>query len=413
MYAVVIGMMSSQPTAMLIAWPLQIGLYWWLFGKFKLTRFAGFILIPPVVLLGFQFYWSATHAYLVADRYVVADRSHYVPGTRVKSGAYNQTDPDAQDWSLAEVYIGVDGFRADPATGVGNPKTCRYVLIGDSMIYGSGLVYAATLGPTLKQLGLEACVFGVTGNSPADYLATLKFVAERVEPGALIAFYLYAYNDFVGLSKYATRRARGYAARFPRITERIQAFDIWRRSTIVHAWFHSPRTARALKSWQYPVAGGKQIKISDASDPQKFAKPPPLNDNQKKALKFFFDGVSETAKGRNWRIVMLIHPDNSEIYANLAGGASALRDLDPRRADGLAMCKQTSFICGDLSSFLYERAYREGNTRFSPTTAIFPSSALGLWRKILLIWRNPTWPLGFKRFRVLAATIRSSSDAAH
>ena len=364
LYAVLVGMISPQLRSALIAWPIQIFFFWILFGQFKLIRYTGFILIPPVLLLAFQFYWSANHPGLVADKFVAYDRSHYVAGTRVKATAYNQTDPDATGWNMAEIFIGADGFRADPTTERGNPKTCHYVLIGDSMIYGSGLVYSDTLGPVLNGLGIEACVFGVTGNSPADYLATLSFVAERIAPGAFVAFYIYAYNDFVGLSKYMTRRARGYAERFPTVAEWAHRFDLWRRSTIVYAWFHAPRVRPVVKPWQYPVAGGKQIKLNYASDPQNYDKPAPLDSRQRQALKFFFDGVGESARGRNWRIAMVIHPDHSEIYANLARGAQVLQDLDPRRADGLAMCKSTSFICGDISAILYDRMLREGKNPF-------------------------------------------------
>jgi hypothetical protein len=364
LYAVMIGMIATQLRAALIAWPLQVVFFWLLFGKFKLVRFVGFILIAPVLLLGFQFYWSARHPGLVADKYVAYDRSHYLPGTRVKNSAFNQTDPDATGWNVAEIFIGADGFRADPATERGNPETCRYVLIGDSMVYGSGLVYSDTLGPVLREMGMEACVFGVTGNSPADYLSTLKFVADRIAPGAYVAFYIYAYNDFVGMGKYLTRRARGYATRFPRIAEWTHRFDLWRRSTIVYAWFHAPRSRAVLKHWQYPVAGGKQVKLSYATDPQNYDKPLPLDSKQTEALKFFFDGVKETAQGHNWRIAMLIHPDNSEIYANLASGAKALQDLDPRRADALSKCKAANFICVDISAFIYDKMISEGKNPF-------------------------------------------------
>jgi hypothetical protein len=47
-----------------------------------------------------------------------------------------------------------------------------------------------TQGPARKGTGVDACVFGVTGNSPIDYLATLRYVAHRIEPGAHVAFYL-------------------------------------------------------------------------------------------------------------------------------------------------------------------------------------------------------------------------------
>jgi len=348
----------------LIAWPIDIVVFWILFGRFKLLRFTGFILVPPVLLIVFQFYWSARHPGIVADKYVAYDRSHYVPGTRVKATAYNQTDPDAAGWNVAEIFIGADGFRADPVSGRGNPKSCQTVLIGDSMIYGHGLIYSDTLGSVLREMGIEACVFGVTGNSPADYLSTLNFVADRIAPGAYIAFFIYAYNDFAGFIKYMTRRMRGYSGLFPLITEWTARFDLWRRGTVVYAWFHAPRARPVPKRWQYQVTGGNPIKLLYAQDPQNYDKPRPLDNKQRQALKFFFDGVRETAWGRNWRIAMVIHPDHAEIYANLARGSRVLEDLDPRRAAGLEMCKATSFSCEDISRFIYEKTVAEGKNPY-------------------------------------------------
>ena len=363
-YAVMIATMNSKLPGALIAWPINVVIFWILFERFKLLRFAGFILVPPVLFVGFQAFWSASHPGAVADKYMAHDRSHYVPGTRVKAAAHNQNDPDAMGWNVTEIMIGADGFRADPASGRGNPEICRYVLIGDSMIYGSGLVYADTFGPVLSELGLQACVFGVTGNSPADYLSTLNFVAGRIAPGAYVAFYLYAYNDFVGLSKYMTRRARGYSGLFPIIAEWTARFDQWRRETIIYAWFHAPRVRPVMKPWQYQVGDDRQIKFLYARDPKEYDKPGALDDKQRQALKFFLDGVSQSAKGRNWRIAMVIHPDHSEIYANLARGARALEDLDPRRADGLEMCRARKFSCEDISHLIYEKTIAEGKNPF-------------------------------------------------
>lgn len=363
-YAVMVGTMSAQLPVVLIAWFINIVIFWILFEKFKWLHFAGFILVPPVLMLGFQFYWSASHPGVVADKYMAYDRSHYVPGTRVKATADNQNDPDAIGWNVAEILIGADGFRADPASGRGNPQSCQYVLIGDSMIYGSGLVYADTLGPVLSEMGLQACIFGVTGNSPADYLSTLNFVAGRIAPGAYVAFYIYAYNDFVSLSKFMSRRVRGYSGLFPMITEWTARFDQWRRGTIIYAWFHAPRLRPAMKPWQYQVGNSKQIKVLYARDPKDYDRPRALDNDQRQALNFFLDGVSQSATGRNWRIAMVIHPDHSEIYANLARGARVLEDLDPRRADGLEMCKATKFSCEDISRFIYEKMISEGKNPF-------------------------------------------------
>lgn len=338
LYAVLVGMSFAQLPGALIAWPIYIILFWLLFDKFKLLRLVGFVLVPPVLLLGFQFYWSVRHPGAVADKYLAYDRSHYLPGTRVKAPTYNETDPNAAGWKLQEILIGSDGFRADPTTERGNPKNCRYVLIGDSMIYGSGLAYADTFGPVLSEMGIEACVFGVTGNSPADYLATLQNVANRIAPGAFVAFYIYAYNDFVILSKYLTRRIRGYSSLFPTLAEWTSRFDQWRRATIVFAWFNAPRAMPAVKQWQTPAATGKPITLQAAKATQLYVKPASLDSKQRHALKLFFDGVGEIARGRDWRISMVIHPDHTEVYANLARGARVFEDLDPRRGEGFEMC---------------------------------------------------------------------------
>ncbi|MSP38528.1 MAG: hypothetical protein EXR70_08565 [Deltaproteobacteria bacterium] len=364
LYAVLVGMISGALRGALISWPIMMAISWTLFGPLKLMRFVGFILILPVALIGFEFYYSARRPGTVADQYMALDRSHYVPGTRVNVKSPNQSDPDASGWKFDELFIGADGFRADPISTRGNPRRCQYALIGDSMIYGSGLVYHDTFGPVLTELGIQPCVFGVTGNSPADYLATLKYVSQRIAPGAFVAFYLYAYNDFVGVNKYFTRRARGLAGKFPTIADLTERFDRWRRATFTFAWFHAPRVKAALKPWQYAVDGVKQVKLRYAHDPQNFDPRRPLDDKQRLALKLFFDGVADSAKDRNWRIAMVIHPDHAEIYANLARSARTLVDLDPRRGAALAMCKATSFGCEDISGWIYQRMIAEGQNPY-------------------------------------------------
>lgn len=363
-YTFMAGMISTQLMKVWIAWPINAVICWLLFDKFKLIRLAGFILAPPVALLGFQYFWSAGQAGAIANNVTVSDRSHYVPNTRLTKPDPNRSDPEAFGWQVAEILIGADGFRADPATGRGNPASCQHVLIGDSMIYGSGLAYADTLGPVLSQMGLPACVFGVTANTPADYLATLYYVSDRIAPGAYVAFYIYAYNDFVGINKYVIRRTRDIFGFVPLITEWVARFDRWRRGTIVYAWFHAPRRAPVMKPWQYPIGAGKQIKLVYATDPMDYQKPSRLDHSQREAFQLFLDGVGETAKGRDWRIAMLIHPDNAEVYANLARGAQPWTDLDPRRADGLAMCQAAKFSCHDISRLIYERMIAAGKNPF-------------------------------------------------
>jgi hypothetical protein len=119
-----------------------------------------------------------------------------------------------------------------------------------------------------------------------------------------------------------------------------------------------------MKPWQYSVDGAKQVKLLYAHDPVNYDKPRPLDDKQRLALKLFFDGVAATAKQRNWHIAMVIHPDDAEIYANLARGARAFADLDPRRAGALQMCKTTSFDCEDISGWIYQRMIGAGQNSY-------------------------------------------------
>jgi hypothetical protein len=74
--------------------------------------------------------------------------------------------------------------------------------------------------------------------------------------------------------------------------------------------------------------------------------------------------VGEIARGRDWRIAMVIYPDYTEVYANLARGARVLEDLDPRRGEGLEMCKATGFTCQDISRFIYEKTVAEGKNPY-------------------------------------------------
>jgi hypothetical protein len=200
LYAVLMGLIFRSQAAPVSSWPVWISFFWLVFNKFGLLRFSGFIAVLPVSLLAFEIVRSVRYLGASADRHRSLDRSHYTPGLKAKN-------PQSSDGSNGpkEILIGRDGYRADPETGRGNPERCRSVLIGDSMIYGTGLTYPVTLGPVLANMGLPACVFGVTGNSPLDYLATLRYVAARIEPGAYLAIYLYAYNDFVSFHRFFER----------------------------------------------------------------------------------------------------------------------------------------------------------------------------------------------------------------
>jgi hypothetical protein len=364
LYAIFIGMTSKLLMAPLIAWPIWVGLFWLLFGKFKLARYAGFIAVLPVTFIGFEMLWSSSHPGMNAEKYKTFDRSHYTPGFRVRNPQVNVTDPNARGWQLKEILIGKDGFRADPETGQGNPERCQFVLIGDSMIYGTGLPYPVTLGPVLASMGVKACIFGVTGNSPVDYFATLKYAADRIDPGAQVVFYLYAYNDFVSLDKYFTRGFLSLSNWFPRLFEWVSYFDTWRQATLTYAIVRGQQASRPLKPWQYDVGKGEPIKILYAHDPAKYVRPKPLNKQQLAALNFFFKGLEDFAHGRSWRISIVIHPDDSEIYANFAKRSPALEELDPRRAGGLKACKKFAFVCDDMSRYLYEGSMAAGKNPY-------------------------------------------------
>ena len=366
LYAIMIGMLHGQLRAALIAWPIHVVIFWLSLAKFSLYRFIGFVMVPPVALLAFQLIWSVNHPGKPADDYLSSDRSHYTPHTNAKHVPVNTTDPNAYGWNENEIAIGADGFRADPVSGRGNPKRCRYVLIGDSMIYGSGLAYSETLGPQLARLGIQACVFGVTGNTPADYLSTLDYVAGRIEPGAHVTFYIYAYNDFIDSKTYLTRRVRGMSGHFERLYNVADRFDRWRRTTVFFTHLHAKqvKSPTSLPLWRYDMGDAKLLHIRYPDDPQNYNTPQSLTADERNALELFFAGVAAVAKDRSWHITMTIHPDNAEIYANLARRAKVFVDLDPRRAAALAICKNRAFRCADISRLIYEKAITYGKNPY-------------------------------------------------
>lgn len=375
LYAFIVGLFAAPLRAPFIALPILTGLFWWIFWKFKAIRFVGFLWMLPVAVIAFEIYWSAANPGMVADRYTAADRSHYKSG-RVKRASAVNADADIYGAGVTEVLFGSDGFRADPETGRGNPDRCQFALIGDSMVYGSGLPYQNTFGPVLAEMGVRACVFGVTGNSPVDYLATARHVADRIDPGAYVGFYLYAYNDFVNLNKYATRGFLAFSKRFPRLFTWVAAFDSWRQGTVTFSRFTARRfprdgvrcpTCAAARVggavWQYDF-GKSRIKIFYPHDPVQYKRPNSLDGQKRAALKLFFDGVTELSRGRSWRVAMIIHPDESEFYANLARGTASFADLDPRRADALKICHEYGFSCADISRHIYKRALEEGENPY-------------------------------------------------
>ena len=363
LYALVVGLFSRQLAGPLYSWPVWIALFLFVFWKYKVLRYVGFIWVLPISLLAFEMLSSTTHPGMVADKHKSADRSHYVAG-RVKNPETEDPQPNMYGAGLKEILISPDGFRADPETGRGNPARCQYALIGDSMIYGSGLPYAHTFGPVLAEMGLPACVFGVTGNSTVDYLATLKFVAPRLDPGAHIAIYLYAYNDFVSLNKYFSRGFLSFSNWLRAPFEWASYFDQWRQSTFIFQRVRGKRTPPPQTLWEFDIGKGPPIQILYHRDPKNYPKPKKLNQRQRVALKFFFDRLTEISRGHGWRVSIVVHPDDAEIYANFAARASRFNDLDPRRADALEICKEYSFPCVDISRFIYERSLSEGKNPY-------------------------------------------------
>ncbi len=379
LYAIVVGLFFSPFRAPVMAWPIQTTLWWFVFWKFRALRFVGFIWAVPVALIGFELFWSASHPGMVADQYMAPDRSHYVPAfVKSPAGAASiEGEPDMYGTGLKEVLIAPDGFRADPQTGKGNPERCRFVMIGDSMVYGSGLPYQYTLGPVLAEMGVRACVFGVTGNSPVDYLATARYVANRIDPGAHVAFYLYAYNDFVSLDQYVSRGVLSLSNRFTRIFAWAWAYDRWRRTTFIFSRFAaappSPDDSQCQDCvpdrhrnplWRYAAGQAGFIEVIYAHDPAVYRQPAPLNSGQRAALRLFFKGVIELARDRSWRVAMVIHPDDAEFYANLARRTPAFIDLDPRRAEALTICNEYNFFCTDISDYLYRRSLETGENPY-------------------------------------------------
>ena len=233
LYAGFLGLVTYPLRASLISWPIWIILLWLMIRKFNWLRIAIYLGLIPLSLLAFEIVRTVKQPPIYAFQLLALDRSHYTPSTRVINRKPPSTDSEAAASMVSETLIGADGFRADPETGKGNPARCQNVLIGDSMVYGSGLPYSATLGPVLAAMGTDACVFGVTGNAPVDYLATLNYVKARTENGAHIAIYIYVYNDFVSLRQYLERSTMQLSSAFVKLTSLINYYDEWRR-TIPH-----------------------------------------------------------------------------------------------------------------------------------------------------------------------------------
>jgi len=364
LYAVLVGLISGPVQATYISWPIWVCLFWFLFSKFHMLRFSGFLAVVPVAIIGFELVWSLTHPGMNAAIYKTLDRSHYTPGLRAPNPSFRHAIPDGLGWGLKEILIGSDGFRADPDTGQGNPKRCHFALIGDSMIYGSGMPYQLTLGAVLMKLGIQACIVGVTGNSPIDYLATLKFVGERIDPGARIAFYLYAYNDFVSLSKYYHRGFLSLSNWLKPPFEWSFYYDQWRQGTLTYTLSHPRWKHPRLTLHKYKFDKKEPIKVLYPRDPAKYRRPKSLNSRRRLALQYFLSDLAEEAARHSWHVSIIIHPDDAEIYANFAQHSKTFKDLDPRRTDALKICKEYSFTCEDISRYIYERSIEAGRNPY-------------------------------------------------
>ena len=362
LYSVLIALISRPSWTFFIVWPVMTVLMWFAFWKFNLLRLSGYLAVLPVSILAFEITRSIVHPAPYAHRYLSLDRSHYIPRTHVVASQKDLApEEDGDGWELKETLVGKDGFRADPSTGQGNPERCALVLIGDSMIYGSGLPYSDTLRPVLAAMGADACIFGVTGNAPIDYLSTLKYVTNRIEKGAHIAIYLYANNDFINLNKYMRRRIRGLSNSFEPLAELIAYADDWRRTTFAYNLFgqKSNIPISQLPRWQINLRGTKTLDFHSPHDPARYTPPPPLNKEERASLKLFLQGLNNVVRDRPWHVSIVIIPDNDEFVTNLARQSVTFQNLDPRREGALEICRTFPFGCEDLTSYLYKRTLAE------------------------------------------------------
>ena len=56
--ALVVGLLGGPLRAPLYSWPTWIALFWFVFWKYKVLRYVGFIWVLPLSLLGFEMLWS-------------------------------------------------------------------------------------------------------------------------------------------------------------------------------------------------------------------------------------------------------------------------------------------------------------------------------------------------------------------
>lgn len=364
LYSALIVLVGRHLWPLFVAWPVITLLLWIAFWKFYLLRLSGYLALLPLSILVFEIVRTIVYPSPYAYRYRSLDRSHYIPGVRLVAPKNNiSSELNGYDWELKKILIGKDGFRADPNTGQGNPERCSLALIGDSMIYGSGLPYPDTLRPALAAMGADACVFGVTGNAPIDYLSTLQYVANRIDKGAHIAIYLLAYNDFVTLNKYMRRRFGVSSNSFGQLAGLLAYVDDWRRTTFTYGLFRSNPKVPASQ-WKIKLDDTKTFDFHSPNDPARYTSPPPLNKGEHISLKFFLRKLHNFVRDQSWHISIVIIPDSDEIMANLARQSPTLQELDPKRAEALGICRTFPFSCEDLTSHLYQRVRTEGRNPY-------------------------------------------------
>jgi hypothetical protein len=159
---------------------------------------------------------------------------------------------------------------------------------------------------------------------------------------------------------------RGLSNHYQWLYDAADYFDRWRKTTIVFASLHTKATppAASMKLWQYEWDNVKRVSLRYSRDPQHYQERKSLNASERQALELFFDGIAAKATDRSWKVSIIVHPDDAEIYANLARRAPALEDLDPRRANALAICKTKAFDCQDISRLIYARILVEGRNAY-------------------------------------------------
>jgi hypothetical protein len=250
------------------------------------------------------------------------------------------------------------------------------VIIGDSMIYGSGLPYSETLRPVLARMGRETCVFGVAGNGTVDYLATLEYVREKIEGRATITIYLYLYNDIVSISKYFRRRFGALSSSFETLADVIVYLDAWRQTTHTYRLLHAGEEAGREKKpvWEVALDEGT-LRFARGRDPARYEPPGALEAQQRTTLRWFFEGLLEIVEKGGWDVSVVLVPDNEEMLANLARGDGRWLALDQRRDGVLDMCRDFGVRCEDLGPYLYERTLDEGRNPYFVDDRHF--SALG------------------------------------